>query len=365
MTDHNYCVILAGGVGTRFWPMSRESRPKQFLKAWTLEKTLLRRTFDRMSRTIPVQNILVATLAQYKDMVIENIPELPEENIILEPYGRNTAPTIAYAALLLQEKDPDAVMVAVPADHIIGDGPVFDDNVRSALSYASEQEVLLTMGVIPTRPDTNFGYVQISGGKDAYSPGEPVKAKTFTEKPDLELAKVFVESGEFLWNSGIFFWKASVVLDEMRKCCPEITRLWDDWSITEPGPKRDTLVEKAYSETARTAIDYALMEKSDKVWVLPTTFRWSDIGSWNTLYETVSSSDEEANAVSIEGKSIIKNVSKSIVACTDPKKLLAVCGLDDFMVIDTDKVLLVCPRDDRKLQEIISELALPQYSEFK
>lgn len=318
-----------------------------------------------MSRTIPVQNILVATLTQYREMVTENIPELPEENIILEPYGRNTAPTIAYAAMLLQEKDPEAVMVAVPADHIIDDDPVFDENVLKALSYASQNDILLTMGVVPTRPDINFGYVQISGGKDAYTPGEPIKAKTFTEKPDLELAKVFVESGEFLWNSGIFFWKASFVLEEMRKCCPEITRLWDDWGKTPSGPKREILVEKAYSETVRTAIDYALMEKSDKVWVLPTTFRWSDIGSWNTLYETVAGDDDCANAVSIEGKSILKDVSRSIVACQDQKKLLVVCGLDDYMVIDTDKVLLVCPRDDRKFQEIISELALPEYSEFK
>ena len=365
MTDHKYCVILAGGIGTRFWPISREYKPKQFLKAWNRQKTFLRYTYERMARTVSAGNIYVATLNQYKDLVMENLPELPESNIILEPYGRNTAPTIAYAALLLRERDPEAVMAAVPADHIINDAPVFDATIAQALDYAAANDILLTLGIIPSRPDTNFGYVQITGGKDAYAAGVPAKAKTFTEKPDLELAKVFVESGEFLWNSGMFFWKASVVLAEMKKCCPEITRLWDEWIQAGPGASRESLVEKAYSETVRTSVDYALMEKSDDVWVLPAKFTWSDLGSWNTLYDTVADSSNNGNAVSIEGKSILKDVSKSIVYESDGKKLIVASGLEDLMVIDTDKILLVCPRNDRRLQEILSEIALPEYSEFK
>ena len=361
MTDHKYCVILAGGIGTRFWPLSREYRPKQFLRVWNQEKSFIRYTFERMARSVSVDHILVATLTDYKELVQEHLPELPEENIILEPYGRNTAPTIAYTARVLLEKDPEAVMVAVPSDHDICDNAMFDKNIVRALEYASENDILLTLGIVPSRPDTNFGYVQVAGGSAAYSLGDPVKAKTFTEKPDAELAKVFFDSGEFLWNSGIFFWKASVVLAEMRKCCPDLIRIWDDWGRID----RDILVERAYSESMRISIDYALMEKSDNVWVLPAKFIWSDIGSWSTLYEASADPANHGNAISLEGKSIIKDVSNSILASTAGGKLTVVSNLDSYMVIDTDKVLLVCPRDDRRMQEILSELALPEYSEFK
>ena len=185
MTDHRYCVILAGGIGSRFWPLSREYKPKQFLRVWNQEKSFIRYTFERMARTIPVQNIYVATLGAYKEMVMEHLPELPEKNIVLEPYGRNTAPTIAYTAHLLRDIDPEAVMVAVPADHDISDNAMFDRNMVRALDYAASHDVLLTLGIVPSRPDTNFGYVQVSGGKDAWTPGDPVPAKTFTEKPEV------------------------------------------------------------------------------------------------------------------------------------------------------------------------------------
>ena len=364
MTDHRYCVILAGGIGTRFWPLSREYKPKQFLKVWNQEKSFIRYTFERMARTVPVDNILVATLASYKDLVMEHIPELPEKNIILEPYGRNTAVTIAYSALILLERDPEAVMVAVPADHDISDNATFDLNMARAIEYASSNDVLLTLGIVPTRPDTNFGYVQVTGGKDAWTSGDPVPAKTFTEKPDAELARVFVDSGEFLWNSGIFLWKVSVVLAEMRKCCPEIARLWDGWEFVSAS-NRESFVEKAYSDSTRISIDYALMEKSDNVWVLPAKFVWSDIGSWSTLYEAAADNSACGNAISMDGKVLAKDVSGSILAGTDSGKLIVVSNLQDFMVIDTDKVLLVCPRDERKFQEVLSELALPEYNEYK
>ena len=364
MTDHRYCIILAGGIGTRFWPLSREYMPKQFLRVWNQEKSFIRLTFERMSRTVPVQNILVATLGSYKDLVREHLPELPEENIILEPYGRNTAVTIAYCSLLLQERDPEAVMVAVPSDHDISEDAMFDLNMTKAIDYAASNDVLLTLGIVPTRPDTNFGYVQVAGGKDAWTSGEPVQAKTFTEKPDTELAKVFLDSGEFLWNSGIFVWKVSVVLAEMRKNCPELVRLWDGWEDV-PVKERDAFVARAYSDSMRISIDYALMEKSDNVWVLPAKFVWSDIGSWSTLYEAVAGESEDGNAIAVYGKLIAKDVSGSILVSPESGKLFAVSNLKDFMVIDTDKVLMVCPRDDRKFQEILSEVALPEYSEFK
>ena len=364
MTDHNYCVILAGGMGTRFWPLSREYRPKQFLRVWNQEKSFLQYTFERMARNVSIDHIYVATLSQFKEMVQEHLPQLPEENIILEPYGRNTGPTIAYAARLLVDKDPEAVLVAVPADHNISNNAMFDLNVVRALEYAASHDILLTMGIVPSRPDTNFGYVQVAGGSAAWSVGDPVKAKTFTEKPDAQLAKVFYDSGEFLWNSGIFFWKASVVLEEMNKCCPEIIRPWAGWEGASAA-ERELIVERAYSDSMRISIDYALMEKSDNVWVLPAKFNWSDIGSWSTLYEASADREHGGNAISVLGKSILKDLTGSIVGCANTDKLIVACGLKDFMVIDTEKILLVCPRDDHRLQEVLSELALPEYSEFK
>lgn len=362
MTEHNYCVILAGGIGTRFWPVSKEYKPKQFQRVWKSNDSFLQMTFKRMKRIFPASHIFVATLARYKDLVTAQLPDLPEENIILEPYGRNTAPTIAFSARLLLDKDPDAVMVAVPADHNICGEELFADTVRKAIAHVSSNDVLLTLGIVPSRPDTNFGYVQVSGGSHAYKSEVPVKAKTFTEKPDAELAKVFYDSGEFLWNSGIFIWKAAVVLKEMALCCPEIARLWDGW---ESAADKDAFIDKAYADSIRTSVDYALMEKSENVWVLPAKFGWSDLGSWSTLYEYATDAAQKGNAEWLQGPQIVKDSRNSLLIQTNKGKLTIAKGLEDYMVIDTGDVLMICPRDDHDFQETLSELALPEYSEFK
>lgn len=362
MTDHKYCVILAGGLGTRFWPISKEEKPKQFRRVWKYETSFLQETFARMVRTFSADHIFVATLARYEDLVKEQLPDLPEGNIILEPYGRNTAPSIAYSATLLKSRDPEAVMVVVPADHDICNYALFGQTIESAISYVSDHDVLLTLGIVPTRPDTNFGYIQATGGRQAFDSNTPVKVKTFTEKPDEELAKVFYDSGEFLWNSGIFIWKASVLMKEMALCCPEIATLWTGWDEAED---KDAFVRKAYSDCPRTSIDYALMEKSDNVWLQPAKFGWSDLGSWSTLYEFASGETGDGNAVWCRGKQIIKETGNSLIIGTESGKLTVVQGLEDYMVIDTDDVLLVCPRGDRTFQEILSEIALPQYGDYR
>lgn len=364
MTDHNYCVILAGGIGTRFWPVSREYKPKQFHTFWGKGHSFLQETWERMSKIVPESNILVATLSEYASIVKEQLPHLLEDNLILEPYGRNTAPTIAYASNILRYRDPEAIMLATPADHAIKDEVLFCNTVRKGMEYAASGNMLLTLGIVPTRPDTNFGYVQVSGGSKAALAEFPVKAKTFTEKPDAELAKVFIDSGEFLWNSGIFIWKVSTVLEEMEACCPQISRLWEGWPGPE-SPDEEAFAQKAYADSLRISIDYALMEKSEKVWVLPSKFDWSDLGSWSTLYEYADARDPQGNVLSMKGPHILKDVRRDILFNLNPGKLTVVSGIEDYMVIDTDKVLLVCPRDDKRFAGLLSELALPEYSEFK
>ena len=259
MTNHNYCVILAGGIGSRFWPVSREDRPKQFLDPAGSGRSFLKSTWARMSRLFPQENILVVSLAKYRDQVLAQLPSLREENLILEPYGRSTAPSISLAARVLLLRDPDALMLVTPSDHHIGDRLLFEKSIKNALEYAAQNEVLLTLGVVPSRPDTNFGYIQVTGGKEACGEGKPVKVKTFTEKPDQELAKVFVESGEFLWNSGIFVWKAAVIRSEIQKYAPEISRVWRGWDKALGTPQEASFVERAYADSPRNSIDYAML----------------------------------------------------------------------------------------------------------
>lgn len=365
MTNHNYCVILAGGIGSRFWPVSREDRPKQFLDPSGSGRSFLKTTWARMSRIFPQENILIVSLAKYRDQVLAQLPSLREENLILEPYGRSTAPSISLAARVLLLRDPDALMLVTPSDHHIGDRLLFEKSIKNALEYAAQNEVLLTLGVVPARPDTNFGYIQVTGGKEACGEGTPVKVKTFTEKPDQELAKVFVESGEFLWNSGIFVWKAAVIRSEIQKYAPEISRVWRGWDKALGTPQEASFVERAYADSPRNSIDYALMEKSDNVWVLPVKFEWDDLGTWDSLYSYVSRHNSAGNAELFRGASMVRDSHGNILFSTPKGKLTVIRGLDNFMVIDTGDVLVVCPRDGKSIQDTLSEISMPEYADYK
>ena len=356
MNKHYYCVILAGGIGSRFWPISRKSRPKQFLEFGVSGKSFLRLAYERALETILPQNILVISLEEYRDQVMEILPELSEENLLLEPFGRNTAPSMAFAACHLLNRDPDAVMLITPSDHIITNIDKYNECIRQAMDMASQNNILLTLGIKPTRPDCNFGYIQIAGGSKAIFEGEPVKAKSFTEKPDSELAKVFLESGEFLWNSGIFIWKAVTILDEILHFLPELGSVWG-----EQGGD----IKKIYSNFPRTSIDYAVMEKSENVWILPAGFGWADIGNWESLYEYLAERDEYDNAKMIAGKSLLKDDARDIIYCENPQKILAIRGLDNFIVVDTKDALLICPRDDSKVKELLSELYKPEFEKYR
>lgn len=363
MINHNYCVILAGGGGSRFWPVSREDRPKQFLGQVKFGKSLLRLTYERMSRIIPSENILVVTLDKFAGLIREEIPELSEKNLLLEPFGKHTAPSIAFASYKLLRRDPEAVMVSTPADHIIDDIHMFEQTIENALDYAADKDVLITLGIVPTKAETKFGYIQMT--ETEIRMGEPVKVKTFTEKPDAELADVFFKSGEFLWNSGIFIWKAEAVRKALETLAPEVTCLWKGWEQTLNTEGERKFLEKIYSDSPTLSIDYAVMEKSENVWVYPASFKWANIINWDSLREYASKPDKNGNVLDIKGNRIVKETEDTVVYSERKDKLIAVKGLKDFLVIDTDDVLMICPNDDKSFTDFNSELAMPDYEKYR
>ena len=360
---HYYSVILAGGIGSRFWPISKVSKPKQFLDFGSGGKSFLRSTYDRMKMVVPEENIIIVTLKRYRDMVRRQITEIDERNILVEEYNRNTAPAITYATCHILKRDPEAVMVCTPADHVIRGKEAFTDTLTRAIDYAYDHEALIAIGVNPTRPDPNFGYIQAVGDK---TPGQVLKVKTFTEKPDTELAQVFIDSGEFLWNTGIYVWRASVIRSELELLAPEIAKLWNGWENVLGTADEDAFVQKIYaSDYPRISVDYAVMEKTENAWVYPAKFNWADIGNWDSLYEYMAHHDSEGNAMNLVNKGLVKECRDNIVYSVNPGKLIALRGLENFIVIDTDDVLMICPRNEEKLKDTLSTLAMSSFEEYR
>ena len=364
MDKNNYCVIMAGGAGTRLWPVSRTGYPKQFLEVGNTGRSFLRVTYDRYARLFPAENILIVTVSRYRDLVKQQIPEIPDANILYEPYSRNTAPCITYATYTLLKRNPDASMVVTPADHLIFDEDTFGKTVTNALEYASREKVLMTIGLMPTRPDTNYGYIQVTGGKSACHADTAVKVKTFTEKPDADLARVFVESGEFLWNSGIFAWTAQTIREEMEKYMPEVTRLFNGWEKALGTESEQDFITGAYTGCLNISIDYAVMEKTDRAWLYPASFGWVDIGSWESLHEFYPYKDALGNAV-VTGRTLMTEDHNNLLISKDKDKLIAVKGLKDFVVIDTDDVLVICPKNDRQFKDFMAGIAMPEYEKYR
>ena len=268
MDKNFYCVIMAGGVGSRFWPISRNALPKQFLDILGIGKSFLQLTYDRFTKIVPKENIIVVTSAAYADLVQQHLPDLPSENILAEPYRRNTAPCIAYAATKIRHQNPNATMVVAPSDHYISNDSLFIDTISAAMKYASEKDELFTLGIDPTRPETGYGYIQCNMKQSKTIDGNiAYKVKTFTEKPNEDLAKVFVESGEFLWNSGIFVWNVSAICSALEKWLPEVYSLFKDGDAYYNTPKEQDFITRIYEDCPAISIDYGVMEKTSRAWV--------------------------------------------------------------------------------------------------
>lgn len=361
MNNHYYCVIMAGGLGTRFWPVSRDSKPKQFLNFTKSGKSFLRLAYEHVKDIIPRENIIIVSMERYRDMVLAEVPEVDENNVLMEPCNRNTASCIAFACYTILKRDPSAVALVTPSDQVIGDGDLFRRTVLEGMDYAAGNDVLLTLGILPRRADPNFGYIQTDG---PMADGSPVKVKTFTEKPSKELAQVFIDSGEFLWNAGIFIWKASVIAEEIAAYAPEIAAQWNGWEQFLATPNEREYLERIYPDMPRTSIDYAVMEKSSRVMAIPAYFEWNDLGNWDSIYEYFAT-DDSGNALRISGPNILEKVSGTLAYSPRKDKLVVLKGLDDFIVIDNDDVLLICPRNEMVPKDFISELSQPEYEKFK
>lgn len=362
--NNRYCIIMAGGAANHFWPVSRESKPKQFLDITGSGKSFIRATYERFSKIVPPENIIVVTLAKYSGLINEQLPELPERNLLLEPYGRNTAPCIAFATYSILKRDPDATVIATPADHIIKDEDKFKSAIMKTMEYAESNSVLMTLGIHPTEPDTSYGYIQATGGKDSSSSDTPLKVKTFTEKPDKALAEVFCKTGEFYWNSGIFIWKASVIREEMEKYIPDVTSSFAGWETALGGGGEQTFLEKAYADCPKVSIDYGVMEKTDRAWLYCGDFGWSDIDSWDSLFGNIDGKTQGDNVI-LTDKVLTEDDKGSMLVSKNKKKLYAIKGLQDYVVIDTDDVLLICPKDDKQFKDFISGLGMPEYEDYR
>jgi mannose-1-phosphate guanylyltransferase len=348
---NHYVAIMAGGIGSRFWPMSRTALPKQFFDVLNTGKTLVQWTYERYAKFIPAENIYIVTSEEYVDIVKTQLPMLPIDNILAEPSKKNTAPCIAYISFKLAQMNPDAKCIVAPSDHLILEEDRFQAIALEALDFVDHIKALATLGIKPTHPNTGYGYIQYEGlevAKDLF------KVKTFTEKPDLEIAKSFIESGDFLWNAGIFAWKISSILAAFEKYQPEMYELFDQEKMHFNTPAENAAIQKIYPQCTNISIDIAIMEKANNVYVMPASFGWSDLGTWNSAYENMEK-DYFGNAVASDNVIVI-DATKCMI--NSPKdKLVLVQGLDDFIVIDTKDVLMICSRDkEQSIKEYVAEV---------
>lgn len=351
---HRYCVIMCGGIGSRFWPYSRARLPKQFIDFLGTGRTLLQMSYDRIRNLIPASNILIMTNERYADLVAEQLPEVTADQILFEPARRNTAPCIAWAAWHIAARDPEASMIVTPADHVITREALFEASVLAGFDFVDRNNALLTFGITPSRPETGYGYIQI--GEPAE--GDISKVKTFTEKPDFELAKVFVASGEFFWNSGIFLWRATAIREAIHRYVPDIATVFDsaDSAVYLDPVAERAFIANAFPSCMSISIDYSVMEKADNVYVETVTFGWNDLGTWSALFD-LSPKNSEENVT--QNCNVLSYNSRGNIFAVRGEKLVVVDGLEDYIVSDADGVLLICPKaHEQEIKRMVNDAKL-------
>ncbi|MBL4658343.1 MAG: NTP transferase domain-containing protein [Flavobacteriales bacterium] len=349
---NNYCIIMAGGIGSRFWPMSTTERPKQFLDILGVGRTLIQQTYDRFANICPRENIYVVTNETYEDLVIEQL-QIPSEQVISEPLRRNTAPCIAYASFKIAQLNPDANLIVAPSDHLILNQQEYENIMGIALHQAMSEDCLITLGIKPSRPDTGYGYIQFTDGNNEES-DLVKKVKTFSEKPDLKLAEEFLQSGDFYWNGGIFIWTVKSIMNAMENLLPEVYNLFKEGEALYNTDKEAAFITDTYERCKNISIDYGVMEKAENVYVVLSDFGWSDLGTWGSLYDNLSKQDD-GNAVI--GKKVFMYESSNCIVNIPEEKLVILQGLDDYIVVESNDTLLVCKKaDEQKIKDMVSEV---------
>ncbi|KIA84635.1 mannose-1-phosphate guanylyltransferase [Kaistella solincola] len=347
--SNNYCVIMAGGVGSRFWPMSTQKYPKQFQDILGTGHTMIQQTYNRISKIVIPENIYVITSKEYIALTEQQLPELNPENIVGEPMMKNTAACNMYMAKKIADKNPNANIIVLPADHLILNETVFLQKIELALNLAATKNFLITLGIKPTRPETGYGYIQFEENKDK----EYFKVKTFTEKPDLEFARTFLESGDFLWNAGIFIWNVQSILSAFEEYLSEMSQHFQscDYNTKE----EEGCIDAIYPKVAKISIDNGILEKAKNVYVIPADIGWSDLGTWTSVYENAVK-DAEKNA-SKSRHLLTYNAKGNIINLKNKNKAVIIDGLKDYIIVDTDKALLICPRaNDQLIKEYVQDL---------
>ena len=338
MKNNNYyAILMAGGVGSRFWPVSTQDFPKQFHDMLGTGETLIQKTFNRLANLIPEENIFILTNERYNDLVFEQLPNVTKRQVVLEPAMRNTAPCILYASLKIQKENENAVMIVAPSDHWIEDELAFSNNVKTAFNFCESNDALMTLGITPTFPNTGYGYIEY----DKSSNSNIKAVNQFREKPDYETAKSFLEQGNFLWNAGIFMWSVKSVISAFKNNQPDLFQLFESGNNVYNTEFEDDFIRDNYGKAENISVDYALMEKSENVHVIPAIFDWNDLGTWGSLYDKLDK-DSDENAV-VNARTLTEDASGNMIRSIKDK-IVIVDGLKDYIIVDKDEVLLIFPK---------------------
>lgn len=346
--ENNYCIIMAGGVGSRFWPFSRNDRPKQFLDFFGTGRSLLQMTFDRLSKVVPAKNILIVSNTLYRDLILEQLPEITVNQILLEPHRRNTAPCIAYAINRIKAVTDKANIIVAPSDHLIMKESEYLYTLKEGLAFVEKNNNLLTLGIKPSRPETGYGYIQIDDGDTNLR-----RVKTFTEKPNIDLAKIFFETGEFYWNSGMFLWNLQTIDEAFNTLLPDVATRFAAGKDVYNTPDEQAFIDEIYPSCPNISIDYGVMEKAANVYVLCSDFGWTDLGTWGSLYE-MSPKDENANVTLKCQTAFYESHNNVVVLPSD--KLAVIQDLDGYIVVESDNVLLICKlEDEQRIRQFVND----------